>query len=149
MGHGLQLKFPNVKYRDFVTHTVFTQSPFPVSPKSTSPPPSTVTAGKEPIAFKEAMIDEGWCKAMQEEIRALEDNGIWVMEDLPQNKKGLGHRWVYKIKYKSDGSIERLKARLVIFGNHQVEGIDYVETFSPIAKMVTVRAFLAVASSKN
>lgn len=54
---------------------------------------------------------------------------------------------MYKIKYNSDGSVERLKAHLVILGNHQVEGIDHTETFAPVAKMVTVRVFLSVAAA--
>ena len=152
---------------------MFTQSPSPDSPTPTSQPPSgmpypiahyvscdkfsvkhrnfiaAVTAGKEPTSFKEVMKDDGWRKAMQEEISALENNGTWVMEYLPPGKKALGSKWVYKIKFKSDGSIERLKARLVVFGNHQVEGIDYDETFAPVAKMVTVQAFLAIVASKN
>ncbi|XP_021744832.1 uncharacterized protein LOC110710799 [Chenopodium quinoa] len=103
----------------------------------------------EPRNFKEAMKDEGWREAMQKEISTLENNHTWVMEKLPPGKKALGCRWVYKVKLNSDGSIERLKACLVIFGNHQVEGIDYNETFAPVAKMVTVRAFLAVAAAKN
>lgn len=74
---------------------------------------ATLTAGKEPTSFKEAMKDDGWRKAMQEEIRALENNGTWVMESLPSDKKALGSKWVYKVKFKSDGSIERLKACLV------------------------------------
>lgn len=86
---------------------------------------------------------------MQKEITALENNGTWVMEPLPPGKKALGCRWVYKIKYNSDGTIERYKTRLVILGNHQVEGINYTETFALTAKMVNVRAFLTVAAAKN
>ncbi|GAA0150971.1 transmembrane signal receptor [Lithospermum erythrorhizon] len=71
------------------------------------------------------------------------------MEFLPPGKKALGCKWVYKIKYHSDGKIECLKARLEIFGNHQVEGIDYNETFAPVPKMVIVRTFLAIAATRN
>jgi len=78
---------------------------------------------------------------MQQEIHAFETNGTWVIEDRPLNKKVLGCKWVYKIKYNSNGTIERYKARLFILGNHQSEGIDYTETFTSVAKMVTVRVF--------
>ena len=129
-----------------------------LSPSSCSPPSSSSSGTPYPLvhfvnydkffvwlnlkAFFEAMKDSGWRDAMQKEIGALEDNGTWVMESLPPVKKALGSKWVYKIKYHSDGSVERLKARLVFFGNHHVEGIDYNETFSPVAKMVSFRAFL-------
>jgi len=74
---------------------------------------------------------------------------MWEIDDLPPNKKALGCKWVYKIKYHSDGTVERFKARLVIFGNHQVVGIDYIETFALVAKMTTMRVFLIVVAAKN
>jgi len=74
---------------------------------------------------------------------------MWEIDDLPPNKKALGCKWVYEIKYHSDDTMERFKARLVIFGNHQVARIDYTKTFAPVAKMTTMRVFLAVAVAKN
>ena len=68
---------------------------------------------------------------------------------MPSGKKAIGSKWVYKIKYNFDGSIERCKTRLVILGNKQVEGIDYNETFAQTAKIVIVRTFLAVATTKG
>ena len=79
---------------------------------------------------------------MKKEIQALEENGTWSITTLPPGKKALGSQWVYKIKYNSDGSVERHKARLVVFGNHQIAGINYADTFAPVAKMTMIRAFL-------
>lgn len=86
---------------------------------------------------------------MRAEIDALEANGTWTMEDLPHGKKAIGSKWVYKVKFNFDGTIERLKAHVVVQSDTQTEGIDYTETFAPIAKMVSVRVFLAVAVIKN
>lgn len=86
---------------------------------------------------------------MTDEIIALENNGTWMVVYLAPGKKALGSKWVYRIKFKADGTIERYKARLVVLGNNQTEGVDYNETFAPVAKMVTVHAFLKLATSKN
>nr|KYP64905.1 Retrovirus-related Pol polyprotein from transposon TNT 1-94 [Cajanus cajan] len=101
------------------------------------------------VRYLKAMKDKQWQQAMQAEIQALENNGTWTLEPLPPGKKAIGCKWVYRIKYNSDGSIERFKARLVILGNNQVEGLDYNETFAPVAKMVTVRTLLAVAAARK
>ncbi|KAH9651461.1 protein kinase domain-containing protein [Citrus sinensis] len=90
-----------------------------------------------------------WRKAMEDEITALEKNNTWTLTHLPNGKKAIGSRWVYKIKYQSDGTIERYKARLVAKGYTQTEGIDYHATFSPVAKLVTVRALLSLAAVKG
>ena len=81
---------------------------------------------------------------MDAEIAALESNHTWTPTPLPPNKKVIGCKWVYKVKYKSNGSIERYKARLVAKGFTQHEGLDFTETFSPMAKMATVKTLLAI-----
>lgn len=86
---------------------------------------------------------------MKAEIDVLEQNSTWTIEDLPPGKKLIGSKWVYKIKYNSDGTIKRLKARVVVRGDTQTKGIDYSETFALVAKLVSVRMFLAVAVIKG
>ncbi|PKI43274.1 hypothetical protein CRG98_036360 [Punica granatum] len=86
---------------------------------------------------------------MAEELRALELNGTWTLSTLPYGKKPVDCKWVYKVKRHADGSVERYKAHLVAKGFTQVEGVDFTKTFAPVAKLVTVRCFLAVAVVKK
>jgi hypothetical protein len=99
--------------------------------------------------FHQVVKSPEWRDAMQSELNALEANNTWVSTKLPAGKKAIRYKWVYKIKLKSDGSIERHKARLVVKGYTQYEGLDYHETFSPVAKLTTVRCLQAIAASKN
>jgi len=107
----------------------------------------SISSTYEPQFFHQANKLQHWRDAMNAEIAALEDNHTWVITDLPSNKVPIGCKWVYKVKLKADGSIERYKARLVAKGYTQCEGLDYYETFSPVAKLTTVRCLLALAAS--
>ncbi|CAM9000885.1 unnamed protein product [Rhodiola kirilowii] len=86
---------------------------------------------------------------MNLEIEALERNNTWTITTLPAGKSVVDCKWVFRIKIKSDGTVERYKARLVARGFTQIEGLDYHDTFAPVAKMNTVRCLLAIAASKD
>jgi transposase InsO family protein len=103
----------------------------------------------EPKTYAEASKFECWREAMQHELTALEKTGTWEIVDLPDHIKPIGCRWIYKIKHHADGSIERYKARLVAKGYTQIEGLDYFDTYSPVAKLTTVRVVIALASIHN
>jgi len=108
-----------------------------------------VTSHTEPKTYEEAIQYECWVEAMNTEIFSLVKNGTWTLVELPPKIKPIGSKWVFKVKYHSDGTIERYKARLVAKGYSWIEGLDYCETFSPVAKMTTVRMFLALPSINN
>ncbi|KAJ0801453.1 putative RNA-directed DNA polymerase [Helianthus annuus] len=103
----------------------------------------------EPTSYNEAASDVKWVEAMNSEMEALYRNNTWVLVDLPKGRKPIGCKWVYRVKYKANGEVERYKARLVAKGFNQREGIDFGETFSPVVKMVTVRVVLKLAVNNN
>lgn len=86
---------------------------------------------------------------MKQELEAQEQNKTWIVTDLPLGSKAIGSRWVYKIKRRAVGGIDRYKARLVAKGYHQVQGIDFTESFSLVAKAITVRVLLAMATARE
>lgn len=103
----------------------------------------------EPRNYEEACKHSCWTDAMKAELAALERNGTWEIVDLPPNVKTIGSKWVYKIKHKADGTIERYKVRLVAKGYNQVEGLEFFDTFSPVAQLTTIKVLLAIASMQN
>ncbi|WKA10965.1 hypothetical protein VitviT2T_028505 [Vitis vinifera] len=107
---------------------------------------STIT---EPTAYAEALVVPEWQHAMRAELQALESNNTWSLCTLPPGKTAVGCKWIYPVKYHDDGSIERYKARLVAKGFTQQEGVDFFDTFSPVAKMVTIKVLLSLASIYN
>jgi len=160
---------PPIKLNDYVCSTVYSDqstSLVPVPTKGTRYPLSnfvsyhryqsayhsfvaqigTVT---EPKSYSEAAAHLEWQEAMHSELQALKDNGTWSFTPLPAGKTPIGCRWVFKIKHKSDGSIERYKTRLVAKGFTQLEGIDYQDTFSPTAKITSVRCLLVLAAARG
>ena len=86
---------------------------------------------------------------MAEEIAALERTSTWDLVPLPPHVTPITCKWVYKVKTRSDGSLERYKAHLVARGFQQEQGCDYEETFAPVAHMTTVCTLLAVASVRQ
>lgn len=110
---------------------------------------ASITTHTKPTHFYEAVKHPAWCDAMNKELAALEENGTWIVTDLPKGKTAIDCKCLYKIKYNPDGAVDRLKACLLILGCRQKYGIDYKETFAPVAKMTTVRALLAVAALKG
>lgn len=101
------------------------------------------SAIEESRNFVEASKDKRLVGAMKTEIQALEDNGTWELVQLLPWKRPIGYKWVYKVKYKADGSIERFKAQLVAKGYNQRKGLDYNKIFT------TVRSVIAFATTKN
>ncbi|KAJ4810455.1 Pol [Rhynchospora pubera] len=103
----------------------------------------------EPKSFKEANVDPNWIVAMQEELNQFERNQVWELVPLPKGKQVIGTKWVFRNKLSEDGIVVRNKARLVAQGFKQQEGIDFEETFAPVARLESIRMLLAFAANKG
>ena len=104
---------------------------------------------EEPTTYKEAMAGNDankWQKAMESEIDSMYENQVWNLIDLPHGVKPIECKWVYKKKQDKDGNVHVYKARLVAKGFKQIYGIDYDETFSPVAMFKSIRILLAIAA---
>ena len=106
----------------------------------------------EPDTYEEAVKckdHKHWIKAMNDEMSSLIKNQTWELTDLPNDAKVIPCKWVFKLKMNPDGSVEKYKARLVAKGFNQRKGVDYNQTFSPVARLCTIRSVLSIAASKR
>ncbi|CAL8151067.1 unnamed protein product [Prunus armeniaca] len=103
----------------------------------------------EPEKYADVAQDESWLKAMQDELQMIEKNGTWELVDRPIEKPVIGVKWVYKTKLNLDGSVQKNKARLVVKGYAQKPGLDYSETYAPVARLDTIRTLIALAAQKD
>lgn len=113
---------------------------------------ANVAALEDPLNMCEAMRSEDaskWELAMQEEYDSLMANGTWELAPLPKDRKSVGCKWVFRTKKDASGQVVRHKARLVAKGYSQVAGVDFLETFAPVAKFTTIRCILALGAAMD
>ena len=103
----------------------------------------------EPTSIEEALEDSDWVMAMQEELNNFTRNEVWVLEAPPKDKNIIGTKWVFRNKQDEHGVVVRNKARFVTKGFAQVEGLDFGETFAPVARLEAICILLAYASYHN
>ena len=104
---------------------------------------------KRPKKVEEALQDADWVLAMQEELNQFERNKVWKLVPKPKNRTIIGTKWVYMNKMDEVGIVTRNKARLVAKGYSQQEGIDFDETYAPVARLEAIRIFLAFVAHAN
>ena len=104
---------------------------------------------KELVTFEQAKDKKEWMDAMTEEYNSIIKNDTWELTELPKDKVPIGSKWLFKSNFKGVGIIEKYKVRLVAKRYSQKEGIDYEDTFSPVAKLNTIRVMIALATKHN
>lgn len=104
---------------------------------------------EELFEFADAIQEEVWRNACQEEITSINRNNTWTVMDLPDGAKAIGLKWIFKIKRNSDGSINKYKSRLVAKGYIQRYGVGYEEVFAPVARIETIRFIISLAASNG
>jgi hypothetical protein len=114
-----------------------------------SPSAFIATALSEPVSYRDAILHPEWQHVMADEIAALEQTDTWDLVPCPPRVRSITCKWVYKVKTRSDGSLERYKARLVACVFQQEHGRDYDEIFASVAHMTTICTLLAIASVRG
>ena len=108
---------------------------------------TSLDASYIPRTYEEAMKDKEWRNSVADEADAMVKNGTWYESELPQGKKAVSCKWIFTIKYRPDGTVDRKKTRLVARGFTQTYGEDYIDTFAPVAKLHTIRIILSIATN--
>jgi len=98
----------------------------------------------EPTKVDEALADDGWILAMQDELNQFKRNYVWDLVSKPEHKNIIGTKWVFRNKLNEQGEVIRNKAKLVAQGYSQQEGIDYTKTFAPVARLEAIKWMLKV-----
>ena len=137
-------RHPPIRYGEWVTYDNNRSNS-----GSTAYIASTSTTIPEPKTYKEAMQSpyaQQWKAAMDKEFTSLLNNKTWELKPLPAGRKAVKCKWIFKVKYKPSGEVERFKARLVAKGFSQVAGIDFTETYAPVIKYDAVRAVFVISN---
>lgn len=103
----------------------------------------------EPTNVEEALASPEWKESMQAEYDSIIKNQTWELVDRPHNRKVIDTKWIWRVRYKSDGTLENYNSRLVVQGFSQVEGFDFQETFTPTTKITTIHAIIALATTRR
>ncbi|KAB2634313.1 DNA polymerase zeta catalytic subunit-like [Pyrus ussuriensis x Pyrus communis] len=112
----------------------------------------TFVTEEKPQTYKAALESSEapyWKEAIQSEIESIMQNNTWELVNLPPGNKPIGHKWIFKRKLRPDGTIDKYKARLVAKGYRQKEGLNYFDTYSPVARITSIRLLIAIASVYN